>query len=188
VDSRRHSAVWQTRGRAAGSRTSQLTRPSGQTTIPVHSLPTLKGGIRLADKAPAAPEVRPIVPYLTLGETRDKDYLNGSRCKNCNTTYVGPRMYCSKCSSQGPFEPIKLSDHGEVHVFTIIHQATPYVQAPYIAAIVDLPEGVSVNTNIVNLEPKPENVKFGMKVKMFTEKVSEDREGNSYIAYRFQPA
>jgi hypothetical protein len=27
-----------------------------------------------------------------------------------------------------------------------------------------------------------------MKVKMFTEKVSEDKEGNSYVAYKFTPA
>jgi uncharacterized protein len=136
----------------------------------------------------ATPEVRPLVPHLTLGETRDQDYLNGSRCTNCKTVYAGPRMFCSKCSSQGPFEAVKLGREGEVHVFTIIHQATPYVQAPYIAAIIDMPEGVSVNSNIVGIEPKPENVKFGMKVKMFTEKVSEDKEGNSYIAYKFQPA
>jgi uncharacterized OB-fold protein len=134
------------------------------------------------------PQVRPLVPHLTLGETRDKDYLNGSRCKNCNTLYVGPRLFCGKCSTDGPFESVRLSDNGEVHVWTIIHQATPYVQAPYIAAVVDLPEGVSVNTNIVGIDPQPENVKFGMKVKMFTEKVSEDREGNSYVAYRFKPA
>ena len=56
------------------------------------------------------------------------------------------------------------------------------------AAIIDLDGGGSVNTNIVGVEPKPENLKFGMKVKMFTEKVSEDREGNSYVAYRFTPA
>ena len=136
----------------------------------------------------AAPEVRPLVPYLTLGETREQDYLNASRCANCKTVYAGPRMYCAKCSSQGPFEAMKLGREGEVHVFTIIHQATPYVQAPYIAAIIDMPEGVSINSNIVGIEPKPENVKFGMKVKMFTEKVSEDKEGNSYIAYKFQPA
>jgi hypothetical protein len=28
---------------------------------------------------------------------------------------------------------------------------------------------------------------FGMPVKMFTEKVSEDKEGNSYVAYKFRP-
>jgi len=140
----------------------------------------------MADTA-AAPEVRPLVPHLTLGATRDQDYLSGSKCTKCNTVYVGPRMYCGKCSSAGPFEAIRLSGTGEVYVWTIIHQATPYVKAPYAAAVVDLPEGVSVNTNIEGVEPDPKNFKFGMKVKMYTEKVSEDREGNSYIAYKFRP-
>jgi uncharacterized OB-fold protein len=142
----------------------------------------------LPEATAAAPEVRPLVPHLTLGETRDKDYLNGSVCKNCGAKYIGPRLFCGSCSSQGPFESVKLGSTGEVHVFTIIHQATPYVQAPYVAAIVDLDGGGSVNTNIVGIEPKPENIKFGMKVKMFTEKVSEDKEGNSYVAYKFTPA
>jgi uncharacterized OB-fold protein len=82
---------------------------------------------------------------------------------------------------------VKLSRDGEIHVWSIIHQATPYVKAPYAVGIVDLPEGVSVNSNI-EIEPLPENMKFGMKVKMFTEKVSEDKEGNSYVAYKFRPA
>ena len=102
--------------------------------------------------------------------------------------YLGPRLFCPKCSNDGAFETVKLSGHGEVYVYSIIHQATPYVKAPYVAAIVDLPEGVALNTNIVNIEPDPKNLSFGMKVKMFTEKVSEDREGNSYVAYRFEPA
>jgi uncharacterized OB-fold protein len=83
---------------------------------------------------------------------------------------------------------VKLSRDGEIHVWSIIHQATPYVKAPYAVAVVDLAEGVSVNTNIEGIEPLPENMKFGMKVKMFTEKVSEDKEGNSYVAYKFRPA
>jgi hypothetical protein len=141
----------------------------------------------LAETATAT-ELRPLVPYLTLGATREQDFLNGSVCKNCRTKYVGPRLFCGKCSTNGPFESTKLSSSGQVYVWTIVHQATPYVQAPYIAAIVDLDGGGSVNTNIVGIEPKPENMKFGMKVKMFTEKVSEDREGNSYVAYKFQPA
>jgi len=142
----------------------------------------------LAEAAVAAPpEVRSLVPHLTLGETREQDYLNGSKCKNCGALYVGPRLFCAKCSTQGPFESLRLADTGEVHVWSIIHQATPYVKAPYIAAIVDLDGGGSVNTNIEGIEPVPENMKFGMKVKMFTEKVSEDKEGNSYIAYKFKP-
>ena len=142
----------------------------------------------MAEATAAAPELRPLVPHLTLGASRDQDYLNGSVCKNCGTKYVGPRMFCGKCSTEGPFESVKLASTGKVHVFTIIHQATPYVEAPYIAAIIDLDGGGSVNTNIVGIEPKPENITFDMPVKMFTEKVSEDREGNGYVAYRFTPA
>lgn len=146
-----------------------------------------EGEARLADQATATPEIRPLVPHLKLGESRDKDYLFGSKCQNCGTLFVGPRLFCAKCSSQGPFSEVKLSDHGELHVFSIIHQATPYVKAPYAVGVVDLPEGVAVNTNI-EVEPLPENLKFGMKVKMYTEKVSEDKEGNSYVAYKFKPA
>lgn len=142
----------------------------------------------MAEAVAAAPEIRSLVPHLTLGESREQDYLNGSKCQNCGAVYVGPRLFCAKCSSQGPFESIRLSDHGEIYVWSIIHQATPYVKAPYIAAVVDLPEGVAVNTNIEGIEPDPKNMKFGMKVKMFTEKVSEDKEGNSYVAYKFKPA
>jgi uncharacterized OB-fold protein len=134
-----------------------------------------------------APETRPLVPHLTLGETRDQDYLNGSRCKNCGTKYVGPRSYCGVCSSVESFEPIRLGNEGEVYVWSIIHQSRPGIPTPYIAAIVDLPEGVSVMTNIEGIEAKPENVDFGMKVKMYTEKVSEDKQGNSYVAYKFKP-
>jgi uncharacterized OB-fold protein len=141
----------------------------------------------LAEQATATPEVRPIVPHLKLGESRDKDYLFGSRCKNCGTLYVGPRLFCAKCSGRGPFDEVRLSPQGKVYVWSIIHQATPYVKAPDAVGVVDLPEGVSVNTNL-DVEPTPENLKFGMPVKMYTEKVSEDREGNSYIAYKFKPA
>jgi uncharacterized protein len=142
----------------------------------------------LAETATAEPQLRPLVPHLTLGKTREEDYINGSTCKNCGAVYVGPRLFCGKCSSAGPFEAKKLASTGQVYVWTIIHQATPYVKAPYVAAVVDLDGGGSINTNIVNIEPVPESMKFGMKVKMFTEKVSEDREGNSYVAYRFTPA
>lgn len=157
---------------------------------PAHAaiLVALKGESRLAEAATATPEIRPLVPHLTLGATRDQDYLTGSRCKNCGTLYVGPRQYCAKCSTDGPFATERLSPNGEVYVWSIIHQSRPGIPTPYIAAVVDLPEGVAVNANITGIEPKPENMKFGMKVKMETEKVSEDREGNSYVAYHFVPA
>lgn len=135
----------------------------------------------------AAPETKSLVPWLKLGATRDDDYLIGAKCAQCGVTYLGPRQYCGACSSQGPFSEVQLGREGKVHVWSIIHQAPAYANPPYATAIVDLAEGVAVNTNLA-VEPKPENIKFGMPVRMYTEKVSEDREGNSYVAYKFKPA
>ena len=142
----------------------------------------------MAEAATAEHTKRPIVPFLKLPENdSDQPYLIGSRCKNCGATYLGKRMACSKCFSTDAMNEIKLSDKGELHVFSIVHQSAPGVPTPYVAAIVDLPEGVSVRCNIAGVEPDPSKLKFGMPVQMVTEKVRTDREGNDVIAFSFKP-
>ena len=131
---------------------------------------------------------RPILPFLRLPEDpNDKPYLYGSKCKQCGAVYLGARMACSKCLSTEPMDEVRLSDRGELHVFSIVHQSAPGIPVPYVAAIVDLPEGVSVRCNIEGVEPDPKNLKFGMPVEMFTQKVHTDREGNDVIAFKFRP-
>jgi len=132
---------------------------------------------------------KPIVPFLRLpSEPGEKPYLQGSRCTSCGAVYLGKRMACSKCFSTDPMDEIKLSDKGELHVFSIVHQSAPGVPTPYVAAIVDLPEGVSVRCNITGVEADPKNLKFGMPVQMTTQTIRTDREGNDVVAFSFQPA
>lgn len=140
--------------------------------------------------APAAEkQARPIVPFLRLPERpEERPYLVGSKCRQCGTVYLGSRMACSRCFSTEPMEEVKLSDKGELHVFSIVHQSGPGIPVPYIAAIVDLPEGVSVRCNIEGVEPDPKHLAFGMPVEMFTEVVRQDREGNDIVAFKFRPA
>ena len=141
-----------------------------------------------AETPTAEKTAKPILPFLHLPEEEgEKAYLAGSKCKACGAAYLGPRMACSRCLSTEPMEEIKLSDRGELHVFSIVHQSAPGTPVPYIAAIVDLPEGVSVRCNIEGVEPDPKNLKFGMPVEMYTEKVHTDREGNDIIAFKFRP-
>ena len=136
----------------------------------------------MAETETAEKKEIPIVPILRLPEG-EQPYLAGSKCTECGTVFLGDRMACSRCLSTEPLEQIRLSDRGELHVFSIVHQSVPYI-----AAIVDLPEGVSVRCNIVGVEPDPKNLKFGMALQMFTEKVHTDRDGNDVIAFKFKPA
>lgn len=143
----------------------------------------------MAETQTADKKQLPILPFLRLPDNpNEKPYLAGNKCKQCGAVYLGSRMACGRCFSTEPMEEIKLSERGELHVFSIVHQSAPGIPVPYIAAIVDLPEGVSVRCNIEGVEPDPKNLKFGMPVEMYTEKVHTDRDGNDIIAFKFRPA
>jgi uncharacterized OB-fold protein len=142
-------------------------------------------------EAPAEKQQRPLVPFLVLpGREGEKAYLRGNRCKSCGAAYLGDRFACGKCSAVGNFEEIRFSDYGELHTFTIVHQTMPGLPVPFVAAIVDLPEGTSVRCNIEGIEPDPDKLVplLGKRVEMFTDKVRTDREGNDVIAFKFRPA
>jgi uncharacterized protein len=129
---------------------------------------------------------RPIVPFLALG---DKPHLMGLRCKNCGATYIkSGRVACAKCGEAQHFDDVKLSDRGTLWVYSIVHQSAPGIPVPYVAAIVDLPEKVSVRCTIVDVEPDPAKLPFGMPVRMVTKKVRTDKEGRDVIAFFFKPA
>ena len=64
-------------------------------------------------------------------------------------------------------EWVEVSGEAELYTFSIVYVA-PHKNfidhVPYISALVKLKEGVIIPTNIVNVEPKPENLAIGMKL------------------------
>jgi uncharacterized OB-fold protein len=130
---------------------------------------------------------RPIVPFLRLPE-HGEPHLVGQRCKSCGAVYLGARRACSRCLARGPFEEIPLSRRGALWVWSIVHQSMPGVPVPYVVGVIDLPEGVSVRSNLIEVEPDPAKLRFGMPVEMTTGVSQQDREGNDVIAFYFRPA
>ncbi len=137
--------------------------------------------------APAAKARRPIVPFLKL-PAAGEPYLAGQRCQACGAVYLGQRIACGKCLGRGPFTEVRLSKTGELYVWSIVHQSFPGVPVPYVVGVVDLPEGVSVRCNLVDVEPDPKALRFGMKVEMTTGVSQQDKEGNDVVAFYFRPA
>ncbi len=139
----------------------------------------------MAEVAPARRRV-PIVPFLRLPEDGEP-YLVAQRCTACGATYLGRRRACGRCLGRGPFEEIGLSRRGVLYVWSIVHQSLPGVAVPYVVGIVDLPEGVSVRCNLVDVEPDPARLRFGMPVELTTAISQQDREGNDVVAFAFRP-
>lgn len=132
------------------------------------------------------PKQRPIVPFLQLGET---PHLKGLKCRTCGATYIkSGRVACSKCGAERDFDDVALSTRGHLWVYSIVHQSAPGIPTPYVTAIVDLPDGVSVRCNLIDVPADPEQIEFGIAVEMVTKKVRTDKDGNDVIAFFFRPA
>jgi len=144
-----------------------------------------------AEAAQGETTQNPIVPFLQLPTAAgEKAYLAGVKCKSCGAAYLGTRMACGKCFAVDDFEELRFSDHGTLRAFTIVFQTAPGIEVPFIAAVVDLPEGTAVRANIGGVEPDGDKVAalLGKRLEMYTEKVRTDREGNDVVVFKYRPA
>ena len=130
----------------------------------------------------------PVVEYLKLPEDGDP-YLEGHKCGDCNSIFLGEREVCSNCTARGKIEPVKLSNKGKLYSYSITFRSFPGIDVPYISAIVDLEGGGTVKGNLIDCEPDPDKIEFDMPVEVVFDDAlgRKDAEGNSYISYFFKP-
>lgn len=130
----------------------------------------------------------PAVDYLKIPESGDP-YLQGSKCQSCGAVYLGGREHCSKCGARNQMQSIKLADRGKLYSFSIVTRSFPGVEVPFISAVVDLDDGGTVKGNLIGIDPDPAKIKFDMPVRLVYKDAlgRKDSEGNSYLAYFFEP-
>jgi uncharacterized protein len=124
----------------------------------------------------------PLVEYLVLD---DPPHLRAHECTSCGARYFDRRNGCAACFGTD-FRDVDVPTEGEVRSFTIVSHAAPGIPTPFVAALVDC-EGTSVRGNLVNVEPDPEHVSLGMKVRLTTYPIGEDSKGVEAIAFGFEP-
>lgn len=124
----------------------------------------------------------PHVEYLVLG---DSPHLVANECTSCKARFFDRRNACAKCFGTS-FTKASISTEGILKAFTIVAFAAPGVPVPFVAGIVDC-EGTSVRGNVINIDPTPENVSLGMKLKLATYSLGTDDEGTEAIGFGFEP-
>ena len=129
----------------------------------------------------------PVVPFLKIPDQGDP-YLEGLRCRSCSAVFLNARDTCSSCATRGEMEPAKLSNDGELYVYSIVHRSFPGIDVPYVSAVVDLKGGGTVKGNLIGVEPVPEKIEMGMPIEVVYEKAPrKDADGNEYLTYYFRP-
>lgn len=123
-----------------------------------------------------------LVDYLELG---DSPHLVANECTNCGARFFDRRNACASCEGSD-FARVAVPTEGVVRAFTIVSFAAPGVPVPFVASVVDC-GGTSVRANLVNVEPDPEHVTLGMKVRLTTFPIGTDTEGTEAIGFGFEP-
>lgn len=113
--------------------------------------------------------------------------LIGTRCGNCNKVLFPPRHLCPHCRRMGKLEPYKLSRHGKIVSYSVIHVGAEGFEehVPYVLAIVELDDGPRLTTQIADCNPG--EVKIGDEVELAFRRMGADgRDGVIYYGFKFR--
>lgn len=111
------------------------------------------------------PETQPFWDGCAAGELRIP------RCRGCTRHFFYPRPDCPHCGSSD-VEWVASDGTATLHSYVISHRPAPGFAAdvPYVIAVVQLPEGVRMMTNIVGVDPDPERLPLDMPLRVVFEK------------------
>jgi uncharacterized protein len=127
----------------------------------------------------------PIVDYLRLDDGGSTAHLVAHECTSCGARFFDRRNACASCFGTS-FTDVPVDSDGEVRAFTIVAFAAPGVPVPFVSAVIDC-GGTSVRANLVNVEPDPEHVTLGMKVRLATYSMGEDAQGVEAVGFGYEP-
>jgi uncharacterized OB-fold protein len=110
--------------------------------------------------------------------------LVGLRCGKCGVTSFPVRSICPACRSADGQNSVTLSDTGSVYSYTIVRQAPPDVEVPYVLAYVDLPEDVRVMAQLDRRHI--DEVAIGKAVRLVERPMGWSEDGVQLVGYQFE--
>lgn len=115
-------------------------------------------------EAAARPRPQPSALTEAFWEAARRHVLVRPRCAACGRSFFVPQAVCTHClSPDWAYEPS--TGRGVVYSATVGHRAPyPGIEAPFHLAVVDLEEGWSMLTNLVDAGPGP--VPVGTRVRV----------------------
>lgn len=131
-----------------------------------------------------APSISPDTEFFWHG-LKDHE-LRIQRCTDCKALRVPPRPMCGKCQSLN-WDYVVSTGRGTVYSFVMPqYPPLPFLQYPYVVALIDLDEGVRIVSNLCDIEPG--DITVGMPVQVFYETFEALPSGDELVLHQFRPA
>lgn len=111
---------------------------------------------------PLRPTISPDTEFFWDGLR--EGVLRIQRCASCGRLRHPPRPMCPSCNSLD-WDTIDSTGQGTLHSFVMpLHPQFPFLDYPYIVALVDLAEGVRLVSNLVDIAPADARIDMPVEV------------------------
>lgn len=129
------------------------------------------------------PEPRPTPETQTFWDGCAAGELRIPRCRQCGRHFFYPRPLCPHCGSED-LEWEASSGLATLYSYIINHRPAPGFadDGLYVIGVVELPEGVHMMANIINVEPDPAALPLDLPLQVVFE-----QRGDVYLP-QFEPA
>jgi uncharacterized protein len=115
-------------------------------------------------------------------------FIEGFRCGNCGAVFAEATMACRKCTSRTSPEAYTAAQKGKLHSWSVVHRSYPGVAVPFVSAIVDLDDGLTLKGTLRDVGTK--DLRAGMPVRLEFDDAggARDSEGAPYVGFHFLPS
>ncbi len=110
--------------------------------------------------------------------------LVASECADCGKRVFPPTDVCPECMSENVAR-LTLSARGTLYSWSVVHAAPKGWSLPFVAAYVDLPDGVRVFAHMVDVDPN--HLIMDMPVEVCMATLGTDETGAAVESYSFVP-
>lgn len=127
-------------------------------------------------------------PHIKFGAD-GKPFVEAHRCRACSAVVAEPRPACPACTARDGFDAAPARETGRLIAYSIVKRSYPGIPTPFVSAIVELDDGLTLKANIVGAGFEPEGITPNMKVRLvFNDALGRtDKEGRAYVGYQFEP-
>lgn len=127
---------------------------------------TLKEKLNLKDEDFVRPLPKPSKWSKIFWDGARQHKLLLKKCRSCGHIDHPPYLYCTNCSSEDS-EWMEASGKGSLYAYAVNAYGVPFPfmeDLPYVVALIDLPEGPRMISNVVDCDPK--ELKNGMELEV----------------------
>jgi uncharacterized protein len=116
-----------------------------------------------------------------------RPWIEGFRCGDCRAAVTEQTMACRACASRKEPEPFRAVETGTLHSWSVVHRSYPGVAVPFVSAIVDLDDGLTLKGTLRGVDEA--GLRQGLPVRLVFDDAggARDKDGVPYVGFHFLP-